>query len=247
MSELVLFVLAGTLGGAVNAAAGGAKLFVFPLLLASGLSPLAANITGTVALWPAQASAAVAYKAELWEARAGLVRRALIAAAGAFAGALTLVLGSEAAFVRVVPFVLALAVAAIIAGKGAAAALQRLVPTERLGAVSGLLLFGCGFYGGYFGAGLGFMLLATLTASGFGDMQVANGQKNLLAFLINSTAVVPLALSGYADWVAVVCVLAGGLVGGYYGGRFIRYVPERSLRIGVAVLGVVLTLSFLAG
>ncbi len=246
MSEIWLFFAAGLIGGAVNAAAGGAKLFVFPMLLGAGLSPLSANVTGTIALWPAQSTAAWVYRGELAVEGRRIWRRAWPVLAGALTGAVTLIASTEAAFVAVVPFCLAIAVGAIVAGDKLPAFVARYVPGGAGRWLTGGLLFLCGFYGGYFGAGLGFMLLAVLTLAGAANLQTANAQKNLLAFAINSTAVVPLALSGLVDWVAAGVVLAGGLLGGYVGARLTRLVPPRPLRWAVGLVGVALTLSFLA-
>ena len=245
MSDLWLFLLAGLVGGAVNAAAGGAKLFVFPLLLGAGLPPLMANATGTVALWPAHLPAAWVYRRELAVEGVRLLRRGWPVLVGALTGALALIVSTETAFVRIVPFCLALAVAAILAGNRLPALVADWIPGGAGGALTGTLLFLCGVYGGYFGAGLGFMLLAVLTLAGVSDMQKANAQKNLFAFFINSTAVVPLALSGLVDWLAAVGVLAGGLAGGYFGASLTRLVPARPFRWAVGLVGVVLTVSFL--
>ena len=165
---------------------------------------------------------------------------------GALTGALALIASTHAAFVSVVPFCLALAVAAILLGNRLPALVARWIPGGASGVLTGTLLFLCGVYGGYFGAGLGFMLLAVLTLAGVPDMQEANAQKNLLAFFINSTAVVPLALSGLVDWLAAAGVLAGGLVGGYFGASLTRLVPARPFRWAVGLVGVALTVSFLA-
>jgi len=240
-----LFLVAGLIGGAVNAAAGGAKLFVFPLLIASGLPPLVANATGTVAVWPAQLPAAWVYRRELGSGRRRLLLLLLPALAGAFVGALALINSTEDAFVAVVPALLLLAVGSILLGPRAVTFARRILPGGRQGLLSALLLFGCGLYGGYFGAGLGFMLLAALSLAEDAGLQRANAGKNLFAFLMNTTAVVPLALSGLVDWLAAGSVLVGGVAGGYFGARVIRGLPERPLRIAIGVLGVVLTLSFL--
>lgn len=245
MTDLWLFVLAGLIGGAVNAAAGGAKLFVFPLLLGAGLPPLMANATGTVALWPAHLPAAWVYRRELAVEGGRVFLRGWPVLVGALAGAFALIASTEAAFVAIVPFCLALAVGAILAGNRLPALVARWLPGGASAALTGALLFLCGVYGGYFGAGLGFMLLAVLTLAGVADMQKANAQKNLFAFAINTTAVVPLALSGLVDWVAAAGVLAGGLVGGYFGAYLVRLVPVRPFRWGVGLAGVALTVSFL--
>lgn len=243
--ELAVFLLAGLVGGAVNALAGGAKLFVFPLLLASGLPPIVANATGTVALWPAQLPAAWVYRAHLRQGAGGVVRRLVPALVGSGLGALALIASSERAFVAVVPVFLLVAVAAIALGNRLPALVARAVPTRRIGGLTALLMVLVGAYGGYFGAGMGFMLLAVLTLAGLPTLQAANAEKNLLAFLINSTAVVPLLVSGLVNLPAAAGVALGGLAGGYLGARLARIVPERPMRIAVAVMGFGLTLSFL--
>lgn len=246
-AELGLFVAAGIVGGAVNALAGGAKLFVFPLLLASGLPPIVANATGTVALWPAQLPVVWMHRRALLRAGPAVARRIAPALAGALVGALALILSSEAAFLAVIPAVLVGAVAVIALGNRTATLLARLVPEGRRGAVTGLMMFAAGVYGGFFGAGLGFLLLAVLTLAGAGGFHAANVEKNLAATLINTTAVVPLLLAGLVHLPAALGVLAGGMLGGYLGGRLAGLLPETPLRLTVAGLGFVLTLAFLFG
>jgi hypothetical protein len=244
-AEFALFVLAGVAGGAVNAMAGGAKLFVFPMLLAAGLPPLSANATGTVALWPALLPAAWVLRRDLIGRGRRLFWQMLPALAGALAGALALIVSSEAAFLAAIPFLLGLAVASIAGGNRLVEALRRLVSPGRLRAATGVLLFAVGFYGGYFGAGLGFMLIAVLSVAGGFGIREANANKALFATAINTTAVVPLAFSGLVDWRAMIGVLLGGLLGGYLGARLTLRVPEQIMRAAVALLGVVLTVSYL--
>lgn len=243
--EILLFLFAGLIGGIVNAAAGGAKLFVFPMLLASGLPPIAANVTQGIALWPAQLPAAWVYRRELMNDARGLLRQMVPALVGALSGALIMVNLSDQAFIAVIPALLVIAVGAIILGPRTSDFMRWAFPGDRLRAATGVLLFGVGFYGGYFGAGMGFMLLAVLSAAGGLSLGRVNGAKNLFAFCIQSVAVVPMALSGLVDWVAAGCVLTGGLAGGYIGARVTQTLPDRAMRIGVATLGVILTVSFL--
>lgn len=243
--EVLLFLAAGLAGGVVNAAAGGAKLFVFPLLLASGLSPLAANATGTVALWPATLPAAWPYRRELVADRTLLIVAPAPSLVGAFTGALALISSSQSGFLAVAPFLLLIAVTAILLGRRLATFMEQLLPERSIQRVAAVLMFAVGFYGGYFGAGMGFMLIAVLAAVGGGDIHRANALKNLVSVWINSVAAVPLMLSGYVDWVAAPLVLIGGLVGGFVGGHLIRRVPDWLLRAGVAGLGLVLTAFFL--
>ncbi len=246
IGETLLFFAAGVLGGAVNAAAGGAKLFVFPMLLASGLPPIAANVTQGVALWPAQLPAVWVYRREIAAEFRTLALLLLPAFVGALSGAVIMVNSSDAAFIRVVPLLLAIAVAAIILGPRTTVLLHRVLPATGLRLASAVLMAAIGFYGGFFGAGMGFMLLAVLSiATGDGIARV-NGAKNLFAVVIQTVAVGPMILSGLVDWLAAVFVLVGGIVGGYGGASIIRRLPENLVRVGVAALGVVLTLSFLA-
>jgi len=243
--EVLVFLAAGVVGGAVNAAAGGAKLFVFPMLLATGLPPIAANVTQGVALWPAQLPAVWVYRRELRAQMRRLGRQMIPALAGSLLGALVMVNAGNDAFVRVVPVLLAISVVFIVLGPKTTDMMRRLFPGDRLGTATGVLLALIGFYGGFFGAGMGFMLLAVLSASSGMGLGQVNGAKNLFAAAIQSVAVVPMILSGLVDWVAALCVLAGGVTGGYIGARITRQLPERIVRIGVAALGVLLTMSFL--
>ncbi|TCD13823.1 sulfite exporter TauE/SafE family protein [Oricola cellulosilytica] len=243
--EILVFLAAGLVGGAVNAAAGGAKIFVFPMLLATGLPPIAANVTQGVALWPAQLPAVWVYRREVAGELRKLFRQMLPALAGALAGAIVMVNASNEAFVTVVPVLLVLAVGAIILGPRTTALMRWAFPGDRLKAATAVLLAVFGFYGGFFGAGLGFMLLAVLSASSGAGVSHVNGAKNLFAASIQSVAVVPMMMSGLVDWVAALCVLTGGIFGGYIGASITRRLPEAVVRTGVAGLGLVLTMSFL--
>ncbi len=243
--EILIFLLAGLVGGAVNAAAGGAKLFVFPMLLATGLPPIAANVTQGVALWPAQLPAVWVYRREIAAEARALALQMVPALVGALAGALVMVNSSNEVFVKIVPGLLVISVVAIVLGPKTTDFMRWAFPGERLKAATGVLLAAIGFYGGFFGAGMGFMLLAVLSASAGRSVAHVNGAKNLVAASIQSVAVVPMMLSGLVDWVAALCVLIGGLAGGYIGASLTRRLPEKLVRIGVAVLGVVLTMSFL--
>src|SRR6056297_1654058 len=235
--EILIFLAAGLIGGTVNAMAGGAKLFVFPLLLATGLPPIAANVTQGVALFPSQLPAIWVYRRELLADARTLAWQMLPALVGAFAGAVIMVNSSDEAFVKVVPVLLGISVVAIVLGPRTTEFMRWAFPGGRLKAATGVLLAALGFYGGFFGAGLGFMLLAVLSAS--------NGAKNLFAGAIQTVAVGPMLVSGLVDWVAAICVLVGGLFGGYIGAKLARRLPDKLARTGVAVLGVVLTMSFL--
>jgi uncharacterized membrane protein YfcA len=242
---LALFLAAGVAGGMVNSLAGGAKLFVFPLLLASGLPPIVANATGTVALWPALLPTIWIDRYRFAGQGAALFRRMWPALIGALLGAGLLIASSESTFLITIPFVLVAAVGVIALGPRTATLAARYLPARhRAGAVR-ILMFFTGIYGGFFGAGMGFLLIAVLTLAGVASIQSANAEKNILSTAVNSIAVVPLLLSGLVYLPAAGVVLIGGLVGGYVGGLLAGRLPEGPMRVGIAFLGMVLSLSFL--
>mgnify|MGYP000215223230 CR=1 FL=1 len=243
--DLLLFLAAGCLGGAVNVAAGGAKLFVFPILLSAGLPPLAANATGTVALWPAQVPGIVLFRKSLPAARGALLIDACCVAFGAVLGALALIRLGEDTFVDFIPLFLALAVTAILFGDLLAGWAARLAGSAGGPWLARILFLACGFYAGYFGAGLGFMILAAVILAGGTGLHASNAHKNVLAVAANTAAVIPLSLSGLVEWQAAAAVVLGGLAGGYLGARVVRLLPERPLKWTIALLGTVLTLAYL--
>jgi len=243
--ELTLFLAAGVVGGVVNSLAGGAKLFVFPILLASGLPPIMANATGTVALWPAQLPAVWLHRQRIAGQGRALLRRMWPALIGALIGAGLLIVATERAFLVVIPFILVAAVAIIALGNRTATLAARAMPDRHRAAAAGVLMFVTGIYGGFFGAGMGFLLIAVLTLAGVASIHAANAEKNALATAINTTAVVPLLLSGLVHLPAAGVVLMGGLAGGYLGGLLAGRLPDVPMRVGIALLGLVLTLSFL--
>jgi uncharacterized membrane protein YfcA len=99
----------------------------------------------------------------------------------------------------------------------------------------------CAIYGGYFGAGIGIMMMAGLTLAGIEELHLANALKNLLAAAINGVAVVVFVVSGIVDWPAALVMLAGGLCGGFMGARLARKIPAQALRAVVITVGSLLT------
>jgi len=157
------------------------------------------------------------------------------------------IFSSDAGFLAVIPVLLVIWVGAILLGRRLTTLMQRAFPGGQLQKATSVLMFAVGVYGGYFGAGMGFMLIAVLSVAGGLNLQKANTMKNLTAFLIASVAVVPLSVSGLVVWGAAVPVLLGGLVGGRIGGHLSKHLPEGPMRIGVAVVGLVLVGSYMLG
>ncbi|MEL6643860.1 MAG: sulfite exporter TauE/SafE family protein [Pseudomonadota bacterium] len=243
---MLITFLAGFLGGSVNVAAGGAKLFVFPILLATGLSPVAAAATATVGLWPAQLPGVFIVRKGDDVLDRSLVVGGILAALGGAAGGLALVSFGEASFVRLIPVFLIIAVGAILLGEKLGTFGQRLQGRPGSGLIAPVLILACGVYAGYFGAGLGFMLIATILMSGETRIHAANAKKNFYSVCAATSAVIPLSLSGVVDWAAAALVLVGGLLGGYIGAKLLTRVPPLALRIGVSVAGTAMVIVFLS-
>lgn len=247
VQDFLFLLFVGWVGGIVNAVAGGAKLAVFPLLMAYGLPPIVANATGTVALWPAQLPAAWVQRHLLAGVFGVVLRRLLPALAGALVGALILIFMDESQFLGVLPLLLLLAIIGILFGSRLSALLVRTVSDANRRGLTFGAMFLTGVYGGFFGAGLGFYLIAVLTISGVRSIHHANAEKNVSAALINTTSIVPFFIAGIVDFNAAVGVLVGGLLGGFTGGHLLRILPERMMRYVVIGLGLALTGYYTSG
>lgn len=246
--QLLLLFAAGLAGGFLNAIAGGATFFTFPAMMAAGLNPIAANASSTVALWPASIAAAWAERRELMAQRAQIAPLLGIALAGGLAGALLLLVTPQQTFRALVPVLLLIATLVFaFSGRIIRFIRARRPASTREG--SGLhspgvlaLIGFCAVYGGYFGAGIGIMMMAGLTLAGIGQVHVANAIKNFLAASINGIAVLVFVVSQIVVWPASLVMLAGAVGGGYLGGRMARRIPAGLLRAVVITVGALLTI-----
>jgi uncharacterized membrane protein YfcA len=259
-----LLAAAGLAAGAINAVAGGGSLLSFPVLVASGLSPIEANATNSAALAPASVASALGYREELgsmWPLVARLLPSAVL---GAVLGAELLLATSARAFDKAVPALVLFAVALLgwqqrsraskvapeltITPEGAP--FPPAVPTSsaprlagRAWALASAAELAVGLYGGYFGAGIGILMLALLGHLGVRDLHRANAAKALLAGAINAIATVALVYAGQVDLVATCVVGVSGLAGGYVGARVARRVNPSRVRFTIIAYGVVLALA----
>jgi uncharacterized membrane protein YfcA len=230
----------------VNAIAGGGTLLTFPALVAAGLTPLTANATSTVALLPGALSSMLGYRDELAGVRRWAILFALPSLLGGALGALLLLRTSSAAFDRIVPWLVLGATALFLAQRP----LLRLIRGSRehpgddvLSArrPSPALLAGqfvVGVYGGYFGAGIGILMLAALGLMGFANIHRMNGLKNWGGFCMNFVAAVTFASSGIVRWPVALGMALGSLVGGYVGARAALRVSQEAVRGAVAAVGL---------
>jgi uncharacterized protein len=243
---LVGLFLAAVLAGAVNSVAGGGSLISFPALVAFGQPAILANATNTAALWPGSLSSALAYRRDTVIHTDLLVTLLVPSVVGGLLGALVLVSTPPELFDRVVPF-LVLFATLLFALRDP---ISRWTGTsghdeERVtggGRVGGFLfqLF-VATYGGYFGAGIGILMLASLSLMGLRDIHRMNGLKTLLGMLINVIAFVFFAAKGLVVWPLALVMAAGAVTGGWIGARTAKRVDQRWIRLFVVVVGVVVS------
>jgi uncharacterized membrane protein YfcA len=237
---LLLIFLAGLWAGVQNALAGGGSFVTLPALIVSGMSPLAANITSTVALFPGQITSGYAGR-KLVSGAGGLPFWALfvLSILGGAVGGLLLLHTSPATFARLVPWLVLFATVLFTWGsffrKGGGEGAVHLgrVPT-------GIAQFLIAVYGGYFGGGIGILMLAALTMAGL-PARNAGGTKNVLAGVMNASAVVLFVTSPDLHWQSAAVLAVGAVLGGLTGAWMLRRVNDRLLRIAIVCIGVALT------
>lgn len=235
--EALLLAGAGVVAGTASAIAGGASLLTFPVLLAIGLPPLTANVTNTTGLVPTSVGAALASQAELRGQRSRIVFLALPTVLGALVGAAALLIAPPGVFEAIVPFLIAgSAVLLLLQPVIVARAGQRLQGRHRRGSWISALV-SC-VYAGYFGAAAAVLFMATVGLFSNESIHRLNAIKNVLIGLANAVAAVIFVLAAPVDWAAAGALAAGSLVGGAIGGRVVRHIPTRPLRIGIATVGL---------
>lgn len=239
--QLLALVAASVVAGVMNAMAGGGTILTYPTLLLVGASAITANATSTVALWPGGAASMFGYRREVAGHGDWLKTLFLPSLAGGALGAVLLLLTPVQAFERLAPFLILFATflfmlqGAVARWTGTAHGVGR-TPGRLL--VAWLFQFGVGVYGGYFGAGIGILMLAVLGFLGLSDIHAANGIKNFFAMCINGVAAGYFILRGAVDWPAAVVMIAGAIAGGYAGAQFARRIGREKARAAVVVIGL---------
>lgn len=241
-----LLLCSAALGGGLNAVAGGGSFLTFPALLLSGVPPIDANATSTVALLPGSLAGAAAYRGPRLPHRLALL---LVSLLGGALGAWLLLRTSQRTFARILPYLMLPATLLFAAGPTLSARLRRRKVATAEGAVPagaslGLLLLGqllIGVYGGYFGGGIGILMLAALSLFGMRDLHAMNALKNLLAGCMNGVAVVTFVAAGIVHWPQA-ALMAGGAAGGaFLSARYARRLPTWVLRLLVTLVGLAIS------
>lgn len=244
ISQDALIVAAACVGGAINSVAGGGSFFTFPALVMGGMAPIAANATSTVALWPGSLASTWAYRKDFAAGPTPLLGLLLASFAGGLLGAWLLLWTRDETFAQIVPWLLLIATV-LFAVSGRAVAFFRSRSTTGLHPYA--LVFGqfaISVYGGYFGGGMGILMLAAYALAGLTDIHAMNGLKSLLGAAINGVAVATFVLAGAVQWRQALMMVAGSLVGGYVGARLAKRVQAARVRQLVIATGVVMTIRF---
>lgn len=235
----VALFAAAFLAGGMNALAGGGSFITLPALLLTGLDARAANITSTVALFPGQITSGLAGRSLVdGVGRMGFWGLATISLGGGAVGALLLLATPASFFAALVPYLVLFATAVFFWGSFVrkADSVTRPIPPR----VAGLTQFAIAVYGGYFGGGIGFLMLASLTLAGM-KMRNAGATKNALAGAMNASAVLVFLLAPDVAWLQAGIVCVAAIIGGLAGAWLLQRVPEKPLRGFVVVVGLALT------
>lgn len=247
-----LILGAGLVAGAMNAVAGGGTIVTFPTLIWTGLTAINANATNTVALVPGALAGAWGYRREMREGNPHYYWLLLPSLMGGLIGGILLRFTPPATFAALVPWLILFAVVLFACQEPIQRWLRKGSPviTNAKDAPHWLFLasgtqFLTGIYGGYFGAGMGIMMLATLSVLGFANIHQMNGFKNLLGMTINLTAALYFIFVGLVHWPEAAVMAVGAIVGGYAGAGLARKLGAKFVRWAVIVIGVGMAISLL--
>jgi len=243
--------LTAILAGAINSVAGGGTFLTVPMMIFCGFTEFRANTTNTVALWFGSLASVGAYRAQLGGQRRALVTLLVTSIIGGLAGALLLLRTPDATFKALLPWLLLVATLIFIFGRHLTSALRRMVHLDiNQPQHLGPFLVGCvlqlviAVYGGFFGGGIGILMLALFTLLGYEDIHIMNGLKTVLASTINGIAVITFVWARVVDWPQALVMIAGSVVGGYGGAVLAQRVSPELIRRIVITVGVSMTIYF---
>jgi hypothetical protein len=244
--DLAAVFLAGVVAGTINSVAGGGTLLSFPTLLWIGRDPIMANVTNTVALWPGSLSAMVGFRRELGDSARWMVLLGAPSVIGGLIGAMLLLQTPSKTFAAIVPYLILFATVLFVFQEGINRWLGRPHTPHAgavwwLGAAAFQLLVAT--YGGYFGAGMGILMLAALGVLGLSDIHQMNGLKNFFAVCINLIAAAYFMVWGNVNWGDAVVMAIGSIAGGFGGAGIARRLGRGFVRRVVIAVGFTMAAS----
>ncbi len=253
--DLIILLVAGFFGGVLNAIAGGGSFLTLPALLLVGVSPVAANATGTAALLPGYIASAWRFRRDIgYPSGLGWGDIVVLSALGGSVGAILLVITSDRLFSAIIPWLILFATVLFALGprlmavglpaleqKGTAQISH--IPARRRWLHALLLFLACA-YGGYFNGGLGILLLAAFSYMGQSNLHAMNGLKNVVSALLSCIAVFLYAWGGAIAFEYLLPLALTAILGGYAGATLAYRIPQQALRACIVTIGVLLTLTF---
>lgn len=243
IADAAILFLAGFLSGVVNAIAGGGTFLTFGAMTLTGLPPIMANATSSITQFPGYVTSALAYWREIRADWKEAVKIGALSLVGGLAGAFLLLSMSNPGFRQLVPWLLLSATAIFAAGPMLRP--KHLHAEQPIGPLGLVGQFATSVYGGFFGAGMGIMMLAVLGLSKGGDYHRLNAMKNFLAMLIAAVAIVIFSSGDVVGWPQAAVMIPAGAIGGYAGVWVARRVPQSLIRALVVSVGALLTIYYL--
>lgn len=244
MDQLLIAAGAGLLGGAVNAIAGGGSFITFPALILTGMPPVAANQTSSVALLPGGLASAWAYRSEIRSFhQVDLPIMVIPTIIGGGAGAALLLITPSRAFDLIIPWLVLFGALTFAFGRRLQSHLNSNANRVRVRSIA-IFQFALGAYGGYFGGAVGIMMMAGWILFGVTDVRAMNGMKTLMLAATKIVAVLVFAFFGHVYWIVALCLAIAAVIGGYLGAFATKLVSTKTLRIAITLAFFVVTAAF---
>jgi uncharacterized membrane protein YfcA len=247
LHNAIFLFFAGALGGAINAVAGGGSFVAFPALMFTGVPPVSANATNTLALWVGVTASGGAYRNRLSISRRVMVPLIVTSVIGGLAGAFLLIKTPAQTFLKVMPWLMLGATLLFAFGKHLTGRIAAGISSDASrGAIAGASVFELvvAVYGGYFGGGIGIMNLAMLAAMGMTDIHDMNALKVVLGGVINGVATVTFVVTGAIVWPQAIVMTVGAILGGYFAAHYAQKLPQSWIRAFVILVGAAMTVYF---
>jgi uncharacterized protein len=246
LQTAIFLFFAGALGGALNAVAGGGSFISFPALMFSGVAPIEANATNTVALWVGTTASGGAYRKHLDLSRRVMIPFTVASVIGAVAGAYLLLHTPAQTFLRIMPWLMLGATLLFMFGgrlRGSGGSIAKDASTSAL-AVATIFELVVAVYGGYFGGGIGILNLAMFAALGMTDIHAMNALKVVLGGIINGVAVITFVIAGAVVWKQGCVMIVGATLGGYLSAHYAQKLPQAWIRGFVIAVGTTMSAYF---
>ncbi len=244
--NLIPILAIGILSGSLNSVAGGGSFFSLPVLLATGLPPVNAQVTNHLGLLPANAMALIPFKKRIYKLRYRLLKAILFCTAAGIAGGFTLILFPPTVFENIVPFLVLIATTLYWLEPKLKKILNKIAESNQSYSTSLVRTFQVivAFYCGYFGAGVGFLFLLAFALEGYDELIDTQCMKNTIVSIIGVLVLFVFIWSGGISWVTGLTLFVGAAIGGFCGGQIINHIPQKILRTMIICVGIGLAIGY---